>query len=281
MNLKHRKTATAVFLICIIFIAQTSVLFPLFVGADDDDGDFDICSMKGWWWRFLRWLLGIDCKRKEESTIWMSYEDNLLGSNISIVGLEYELLWFNGGWVVFGSGTTGSDGMIIVNLPIGFDSASQNYKIRFLNEWSHIGEITQSAGSYVSEIELAVPEITVEVNWDDDSDAVGIDIEVYHDSILVGTLTTDVSGLIVFSIMAGLLEFTALRIADTIVLANQTSVSIQVVVVRELVVDSTTSLPILHKKGLSIVLPLQFVVFQLEYPSDILLEKALDYNKSV
>ena len=231
MNSNRKLTATAVLLVICIFIAQFSIIFPMFIGAgkpikDDDDDDNDDQGKQ---------------PKDKRNTVFMNYADNLLGNNMPIADLDYNLLWYDGGWVVFGSGTTNGDGLIYVALPNGFES-HMAYKIIFLNEWSHIAEITQEAGLFATEIELAVPEITATVYYDNMVAIEGFELDVYHNGVLAGTVITDVSGLAIFSIVAGILNFTSSQINTTLVLNTDVSVSINIIIARELVVISTTTL---------------------------------------
>ena len=177
-------------------------------------------------------------KPKKRNTIFMNYADNIVGNDMAIEGLDYELLWFSSGWTVFDNGTTGSDGLISFSLPAGFNPATQNYVIHFLNEWSHISDITQVAGAYASELELPVSEITVNVVYEDDSVVVGHDIEIYYEGSLVGTLTTDVNGNISFFAQAGLYEFTSDLAYDTVIVETDVSVSVYIIIVRGLIYTS-------------------------------------------
>jgi len=147
-------------LIGVIFIAQFSIIFPMFVGADDDndDNDKDKKPKKP--------------KKVKRNVLFMNWEDSIIfGNDLGVAGVEYSLQWFSGGvWIEFQSGITGSDGIISIDYPdvsAGWYEGRE-YQIVFSGEYSRLGIITQPLDNYVSEIEVPIiASIDITVQMDD------------------------------------------------------------------------------------------------------------------
>ena len=176
----------------------------------------------------------------KSKVVLLNYADNLLGNNMPLEGVSYRYYYSEDSgitWITSGLTTriTLADGL----MPLERVDTADAYKIEFMGTYTDIPDmIWMSYADIPIEIEVAIVSISVSVEFEDTTPADFMEILVWYNDVNVANITTNVNGEFSFNIIEGTIAFTDAKLSSTVIVYNDVSKDILVVLADNLIIGN-------------------------------------------